>query len=60
MNRMTLIVACLATLTLAACGDGGKKPMTVRDKSSVKPLDTGGGQTKSMVEGADTAQPTKP
>ena len=53
MNRFTLVVTCLAALTLAACGDGGKKPVNVRDTSNVKPLDTGGGGEKKMQEGAD-------
>jgi len=52
MNRIAIVAACLAALTLAACGDG-KKPMTVKDKSNVKPIDVGGDSSKGMQEGAD-------
>lgn len=60
MNRLTLVVTCLAALTLAACGDGGKKPVTVRDKSNVKPMDVGGGAEKGVQETADPGSANKP
>jgi hypothetical protein len=52
MNRVAIVVTCLAALTLAACGDG-KKPMTVKDKSNVKPVEVGGGAEKAVQESAD-------
>jgi hypothetical protein len=52
MNRIAIVAACLTALTLAACGDG-KKPMAVKDKSNVKPIDVGGGAEKGVQEGAD-------
>ena len=52
MNRIAIVAACLAALTLAACGDG-KKPMSVKDKSNVKPVDVAGGGERVMQEGAD-------
>ena len=58
MNRFTLVVTCLAALTLAACGDGGKKPMTVRDKSNVKPVDVGSSAEKSVQETSDPSAGT--
>lgn len=52
MNRIAIVTACLAALTLAACGDN-KKPMAVKDKSNVKPIEVGGGAEKAVQEGAD-------
>jgi hypothetical protein len=59
MNRIALVVSCLAMLTLAGCGDG-KKPMNVRDKSNVKPVEVGGGSEKGVQEGADPGNAGKP
>jgi len=44
---------------LAGCGDD-KKPMTVRDKSNVKPIEVGGDSSKAMQEGADSGSAGKP
>jgi hypothetical protein len=59
MNRIALVASCLALLALAACGDS-KKPMTVRDKSNVKPVEVGGGGEKAVQEGADPGSAGKP
>lgn len=59
MNRIALVATCLAALVLAGCGDD-KKPMTVRDKSNVKPIEVGGDSSKAMQEGADSGSAGKP
>lgn len=59
MKRITLTVACLSLLSLAACGggDSGKKPITKKDQSNVKPFGGGDGtETKPrVVEGPDAS-----
>lgn len=59
MNRIALVATCLAALVLAGCGDD-KKPMTVRDKSNVKPIEVGGDSSKAMQEGSDPGTTSKP
>lgn len=59
MNRIALVATCLAALALAGCGDD-KKPMTVRDKSNVKPIEVGGETSKAMQEGANPGGGDKP